>query len=449
MNEVKISIIGAGSAVFSLNLVRDIILTPNLNGSTISLMDINEERLNAVYLLGKRYINEANAKFKFEKTTNRRESLKDADFVINTALVAGHDRLKKGWEIAKKYGYRFGGSFHVMHDEAFWINFYQFKLFDSILNDVLEVSPNAWYVQLANPVLAGITYLSRKYKKVKIVGLCHGFTGVYHLADVLGLKKEEISFQIPGVNHFIWLTHFYYRGENAFPIIDDWIRKEATTYWKKCYPSCDLGPKAIDLHQKFGAFPIGDTCTPGGGSWPWWYHINKENEKRWNEDPKAWWESYFAHGKRRVEELINLSKDTSASVSNRFPLEKSNEIIVPLIESIVCDIPRVLQVNIQNSNNFVPGIPSNFEVEIPALVSKKGIQGIETEGLPKPLTMYAIRDRVAPVEVELEAYESKNKELLVELLMMDPWTKSRELAVNFLEDILSLPYHEDMRKHYK
>jgi alpha-galactosidase len=449
MNEVKISIIGAGSAVFSLNLVRDIILTPNLNGSTISLMDINEERLNAVYLLGKRYINEANAKFKFEKTTNRRESLKDADFVINTALVAGHDRLKKGWEIAKKYGYRFGGSFHVMHDEAFWINFYQFKLFDSILNDVLEVSPNAWYVQLANPVLAGITYLSRKYKKVKIVGLCHGFTGVYHLADVLGLKKEEISFQIPGVNHFIWLTHFYYRGENAFPIIDDWIRKEATTYWKKCYPSCDLGPKAIDLHQKFGAFPIGDTCTPGGGSWPWWYHINKENEKRWNEDPKAWWESYFAYGKRRVEELINLSKDTSASVSNRFPLEKSNEIIVPLIESIVCDIPRVLQVNIQNSNNFVPGIPSNFEVEIPALVSKKGIQGIETEGLPKPLTMYAIRDRVAPVEVELEAYESKNKELLVELLMMDPWTKSRELAVNFLEDILSLPYHEDMRKHYK
>ncbi|NHV07215.1 MAG: alpha-glucosidase/alpha-galactosidase [Thaumarchaeota archaeon] len=449
MNEVKISIIGAGSAVFSLNLVRDIILTPNLNGSTISLMDINEERLNAVYLLGKRYINEANAKFKFEKTTNRRESLKDADFVINTALVAGHDRLKKGWEIAKKYDYRFGGSFHVMHDEAFWINFYQFKLFDSILNDVLEVSPNAWYVQLANPVLAGITYLSRKYKKVKIVGLCHGFTGVYHLADVLGLKKEEISFQIPGVNHFIWLTHFCYRGENAFPIIDNWIRKEATTYWKKCYPSCDLGPKAIDLYQKFGVFPIGDTCTPGGGSWPWWYHINEENEKRWNEDPKAWWESYFAHGKRRVEELINLSKDTSASVSNRFPLEKSNEIIVPLIESIVCDIPRVLQVNIQNSNNFVPGIPSNFEVEIPALVSKKGIQGIETEGLPKPLTMYAIRDRVAPVEVELEAYESKNKELLVELLMMDPWTKSRELAVNFLEDILSLPYHEDMRKHYK
>ncbi|MEM0219989.1 MAG: hypothetical protein QW213_06620 [Thermoproteota archaeon] len=449
MSDVKISIIGAGSAVFSLNLIRDLVLTLNLEGSTISLMDINEERLNAVYSLGNKYISEANVKFNIEKTTNRRESLKGADFVINTALAAGHDKLREGWEIAKKYGYRFGGSFHVMHDEAFWINFYQFKLFDSILKDILEVCPDAWYVQLANPVLAGITYLSRKYRKVKIVGLCHGFTGVYHLAEVLGLKKEEISFQIPGVNHFVWLTHFYYKRENAFPILDEWIKKEATTYWKKCYSSCDLGPKAIDLYKKFGVFPIGDTCTPGGGSWPWWYHVNEEIEKRWNEDPKTWWENYFMYGKRRVEELINLSQDASARVSNHFPLEKSNEIIVPLIESIACDVPRILQVNIQNSNNFVPGIPSNFEVEIPAFVNKRGIQGIETEGLPKPLTIYAIRDRVAPVEVELEAYESKNKELLVELLMMDPWTKSRELAINFLEDILSLPHHEDMRKYYK
>jgi alpha-galactosidase len=449
MNDIKISIVGAGSAVFSLNLIRDLILTPNLDGSTINLMDVNEERLNAVYSLGRRYVSETNSKFKIEKTTNRKESLKGADFVINTALAASHDRLREGWEIAKKYGYRFGGSFHVMHDEAFWINFYQFKLFDSVLNDIIEVCPDAWYVQLANPVLAGITYLSRKYRKVKIVGLCHGFTGVYHLAEVLGLKKEEISFQILGVNHFVWLTHFYYMGENVFPILDEWIRKKAKAYWEKCHPSCDLGPKAVDLYQKFGVFPIGDTCTPGGGSWPWWYHTNEETEKKWNEDPKAWWESYFMHGRRRIEELINLSKDASARVSNHFPLEKSNEIIVPLIESIACDIPRVLQVNIQNSNNFVPGIPQNFEVEIPALVSKRGIQGIETEGLPKPLTIYANRDRVAPVEVELEAYESKNRELLVELLMMDPWTRSRELAVNFLEDILSLPYHEEMRKHYK
>ena len=64
-----------------------------------------------------------------------------------------------------------GGSLHVMHDEAFWINFYQFKLFDSVIEDVLEICPNAWYLQVDNPVLAGITYVGRKYPAAKIVGL--------------------------------------------------------------------------------------------------------------------------------------------------------------------------------------------------------------------------------------------------------------------------------------
>ncbi|MCK4419837.1 alpha-glucosidase/alpha-galactosidase, partial [Candidatus Aerophobetes bacterium] len=171
MANVKISVIGAGSAVFSLNLIKDLCLTPNLQGSTISFMDINEERLDTAYTLCRRYADEINAKFEFEKTLDRRKSLKDADFVINSALAAGHNRLREGWSIAHEHGYRFGGSYHIVHDEAFWINFYQLRLFESIIRDVLEICPNAWYVQLANPVLAGITYLTRKYKKVRIVGL--------------------------------------------------------------------------------------------------------------------------------------------------------------------------------------------------------------------------------------------------------------------------------------
>ena len=79
-----------------------------------------------------------------------------------------------------------------------------------------------------------------------------------------------------------------------------------------------------------------------------------------------------------------------------------------------------------NDGNFVPDIPHNFEVEVPALVSKRGVQGIKTDGLPKPLIAYILRDRVAPVEVELEAYESGGKELLLQLIMMGPWTRSRE-----------------------
>ena len=449
MVEVKISIIGAGSAVFSLSLVRDLCLTPNLEGSTISFMDINKERLNAVYSLCNRYAEEMGIKLKLEKTLDRKESLRDADFVINTALAAGHHRLREGWEVARKLGYRYGGSYHVMHDEAFWINFYQFRLFESIINDILDICPDAWYIQLANPVLAGITYLGRKYPEAKIVGLCHGFMGIYHIAEVLGLEKEHISFEIPGVNHFVWLTRFYYKGEDAYPLLDEWIEKEAPKYWEKCPPSNDLGPKPVDLYRKFGLFPIGDTCTPGGGTWPYWYHVDEETERRWKEDPAGWWRRYFKGLEAQVNKIFEVARDQSVKVTKVFPPVKSGESIVSLVESLACDIPRVFQVNILNVGSFVPGVPQDFEVEIPALVSKRGIQGIRTTGLPKPIISYILRDRVAPVEVELEAYESGDKDLLLQLIMMDPWTRSEDQARKLLEGIFALPYHEEMRKHYK
>ena len=147
--------------------------------------------------------------------------------------------------------------------------------------------------------------------------------------------------------------------------------------------------------------------------------------------------------------MMKIAKDTSIKVSGIFPPEKSDEITIPLVESIAFDIPRVFQVNIPNRDNFIPGIPQDFEVEIPALVSKRGIQGIKTDGLPGPLISYILRDRVAPTEVELKAYESGEREMLLQLILMDPWTKSEKQAKDLLEDILALPHHEEMPKHYK
>jgi alpha-galactosidase len=115
----KIALIGAGSAVFSLSLIRDLCLTPNLVGSVVSFLDIDESRLDGVYNLCRRYASEVSIQLNQEKTTDRRVALQDADFVINTALGAGHHRLREGWAIGRKHGYRIGGSLHILHDEAF------------------------------------------------------------------------------------------------------------------------------------------------------------------------------------------------------------------------------------------------------------------------------------------------------------------------------------------
>ena len=173
----RISIIGAGSAVFSLSIIRDICLTPNLQGSTVTFMDIDEERLDAAYRLCQRYADEVDTELDLRKTTDRRQALQGAEFVINTALVSGHRAMQEGWEIAHKHGYRFGGSYHITHDEAFWINYYQYRFFEDVIADMVEICPDAWHLLVANPVLAGVTFLSRKYPQHKLVGLCHGYSG--------------------------------------------------------------------------------------------------------------------------------------------------------------------------------------------------------------------------------------------------------------------------------
>ena len=80
---------------------------------------------------------------------------------------------------------------------------------------------------------------------------------------------------------------------------------------------------------------------------------------------------------------------------------------------------------------------------------QRGIQGIKTDGLPPALTAYIVRDRVAPIEVELEAYQSGSKELLLQLILMDPYTQSEGQACRLLDEILALPFHEEMRQHYR
>lgn len=444
-----IAIIGAGSAVFSLGLIRDLCLTERLHGSTVRLMDIDEARLQAISRLCQRYSEEMGAGIETIATTDRREALAGADFVINTALVTGYDVQRDGWAIAQRLGYRFGGSLHVMHDEPFWINAYQLRFFDQVAREVLELCPDAWYLQVANPVLAGCTWLGRRYPQLKIVGLCHGFAGVYRLAERLGLDREGLTFEIPGVNHTVFLTHCYHNGQDVFPLLDRWIETEAAAYWKTCSPSDYMGPVAVDLYERFGVFPIGDTCNPGGGSWPWWYHTDAETEKHWHEDPAAWWQRHFDRGSERVAEIERAALDESRPVSEAFPPVDSGEVMVPLIESVAFDVPRVLIGNILNNGDFVPGVPRDFAVEIPMLVSKRGIEGIQTRDLPNAVLAQIWRDRVAPVTIELAAYDEGSRERLLELILADPWTTSLVQAETLLKEIMAMPAHGEMRERYR
>ncbi|MBO4264665.1 MAG: hypothetical protein J5922_01120 [Clostridia bacterium] len=447
---IKITLIGAGSGIFSLNLIKDMCLSKYLDGSTLCMMDINEKKLNTAYTLCSRWAEEIGIKFSITKTLDRREALKGADFVIDTAMPGGYDYMIDGWNIAKKWGYNFGGSQHIVHDESFWINFHQLQLMESIYLDMQEICPNAWLILVSNPVMAATTYLYRKYPNIKLIGMCHGSTNARNLAFLMGLDLKKVSYECPGVNHFLWLNRFEYEGKDAFPLLDKWIDEEFDKYYEEHHtPSSKLSPKALDLYRKYGVFPIGDTCVPGGGSWGHFYHTSPEVEKKWNEDPTGWYLDYFERSRNGVAEMERIAFDTSKKVSDSYKLQRSPEPMIPVIEALAFDAELKIVINTINDKGYVEGVPLDFECEVPTIVSARGIQPLHTKPLPKPLQAWMMRDRIAPVNMELYAYTSHSREALIDLICMDPWTKTREQAEGLLNDILDMPFNAPMKEYYK
>ena len=451
MDKGKIGLIGAGSGCFSLSLIKDLCHSEVLDGFEISLMDIDKERLDAVHAIAKRLVEELGASIRVEKTMDRIRCISGADYIINTALAAPHYRLREGWKIAQKYGFKFGGSYHVMYDEAFWVNFYQLKLFESITEDILKYAPEAWHLLVANPVVAGITHIKRKYREAKIVGLCHGYGMVKGIASMLGLSVESLVYEIPGVNHFVWLNSAYAGTDDLFVYLNKWIEEKSGEHWKNCGISDKMGRKRMDFYKKHRVVGIGDTLGWTGACWPWWYHSDDETEKFYGEyQPMDGWNSYFTMVEENAAWMKELKviADNNESMQDKLGKLWTDDLMVPLIESLHGGAPQVYVVNITNEGALVPGLPEDFEVEVPAYCSKRGIDGIKTSPLPRSIIAHTLRDRVAPVEMELCALNERNLDFLHELVLMDKWATSSNQVEAFVDEILNLPYHEEMREYY-
>ncbi|MEM2608103.1 MAG: alpha-glucosidase/alpha-galactosidase, partial [Thermoproteota archaeon] len=231
---VKIAVIGAGSLAWSATLVRDLCLTPSLAGSTITFMDIDEERLNLIHAFAKRYASETDANLFFEKTLDRRTAIRDSDVVINTAMAGGHSYYENMRRVSEKHGYYRGINsveWNMVSDYHTIWGYYQFKLALEVARDIEDLSPNAWLLQLANPVFELTTLISRE-TKARVIGLCHGHLGYIEIASTLGLNIRDIDFEAIGFNHVIWLTRFKHKGDDVYPLIDEWIKNNAEEYWK-------------------------------------------------------------------------------------------------------------------------------------------------------------------------------------------------------------------------
>jgi alpha-galactosidase len=449
---IKVTIIGAGSVVFSLGLVKDLCLTEGLKGSKVHFMDINEERLDVIHRLGVRYGEDLGADLQFERTLDREESLQDADFVVNTATVTHNEYfMKRRRELTTEHGYFYG--------RTGMPEYHNLQLMLDVVKDMERICPDAWVLQAGNPVFAGTTLMTRE-TSIKVCGLCHGHYGYGTIARTIGLEPGRITWQAPGLNHNIWLTHFYHDGEDAYPLIDAWIQNESEAYWEARQDSgnipAQMSRSAIQQYKMYGLMPVGDTPRRGG----WWYHTDLETRIRWYGGPIGGGDSpegrdRVLKGKeKRFQQMKEAAYDSNVRPIELFGDKKTSEQHIPIIDGLVNNNEGQFQVNVPNNGAF-PGIPDDVAVEVPAIVNKKGIQPIRVEPLPRKVLLECIYPEWLGMERTLEALKSGDKSMLLYGILDSHQTRSYDQAVDVLEALLAIEpnepmaYVEDINDHYK
>jgi alpha-galactosidase len=443
---IKVSVIGAGSAQFSLGLVKDLCLTESLAGSEVCFMDINQERLEMIHKLAARYAGELGADLRFARTTDREAALRDTDFVIDTAAVKSHHHQRAIRDLTARHGYYYGGRIRLG-------NFYQLRLMLEVARDMERICPDAWLIMSGNPVFEGCTLLTRE-TGVKVCGLCHGHYGVREIARTIGLDPQRVTWQAPGLNHNIWLTHFIYEGKDAYPLIDEWIATQGEEYWRTHVATLthdiQMSRGAAHQYQLYGRFPIGDTVRRGG----WWYHTDLATKKHWFGEPWGGPDTELARPlfvenlEQRLAEMTRLTNDPKASLVESLGSEKTREQQVPIIDGLVNNNEGQFQVNVPN-RGALEGVPDDVVVEVPAVVNRKGIQPIHVGALPPKIMLECILPEWLDMERELLGFKTGDRSMLLWNALESHQTRSYDQAVAVLGDLLAMPGHAELAEHYQ
>lgn len=449
----KVTIIGAGSVIFSMTLVRDFCVTPGLAGTTLTLMDIDPARLQRVYQLASRYVAETQARIKLEMTTDRRQALRGSDFVINTAKVGGYSGMEAEREIAEQRGYYRGVDDPVCDYYGGFAAYHQLAFFTDVARDMEQICPDAWYLQVSNPVFEGTTLVGRE-SKLKVVGFCHGFNEHREIARVLGLDPSALDVQVAGFNHAIFLTRFRHRGQDAYPLLDEWIERKAEEYWQSPEYLYDpwrtqLSRAAVEMYRLYGLFPIGDAVRAVS---PWWFNRDLRSRQWWypagGPDSEVGWTFHLHRLQRGLETMQRLYQNPEASLVREFPPEPSGEVIVPFIDAVVNSRPARLVLNVPNQG-AIPGIPDDVFVEVHVTVAGPRVERERVEPLPERLMLYVLIPRWLRMERILQAFRRRDLTSLFLSLMDDHRSTSVEQVKGLMEDILSRPWNTELRAHYE
>ena len=220
---VTIAFIGAGSVVFTRQLVADLLRFPELADVELSLHDIDAERLAVAEGTARRLDGQFGTRARVRASLDRREALAGADFVINMIQVGGIAATITDLRIPASYGLQqtigdttgVGGVFRALRT---------FPVLTELTADMREICPDAWLLNYTNPMAMNVWWASVVAPDIKTVGLCHSVYWTAHdLAELVGVPVEETHYRAAGVNHQAWMLELTHQGKDLYPVLRERI----------------------------------------------------------------------------------------------------------------------------------------------------------------------------------------------------------------------------------
>lgn len=416
----KITFIGAGSTVFAKNVLGDTMLTESLCDAEIALYDIDGYRLEESYLLITKLnenINSSRATVKkYLGVEERRDALRGADFVVNAIQVGLYKPCTViDFEIPKKFGLRqtigdtlgIGGIFRALRT---------IPVLRDIAEDMACVCPNAWFLNYTNP-MAMLTGFMQRYTDIKTIGLCHSVQVCSKsLLDELDIKADGFYDKIAGINHMAWLLEIHdSRGNDLYPLIRERVAEKFA-----------YGEKHGDMVRFEYVRTLGYYCTESSE------HNAEYNPFFIKSKYPELIEKYnipLDEYPRRCEKQIAdwTSQRDALFADGKIEHTRSREYASHIMESLLTNKPYEIGGNVIN-NGLIANLPANACVEVPCLVSSRGIQPTVIGDLPEALAAMN-RTNINPQLLTIEAAVTRKKEAVYTAAMLDPHT-SAELSID-------------------
>jgi alpha-galactosidase len=435
----KIAFIGAGSTVFTKRLLVDILSFPELANSTISLHDIDPQRLRTSEIVAHKTAQALGADPTVEVTTDRRAALNGADYAICMIQVGGYKPSTViDFEIPKKYGLQqtiadtlgIGGIMRALRTIPVLVD---------VCRDMEELCPEVTFLNYANP-MAMICWALSQASTIETVGLCHSVQGTAaQLACDIGVPLEEINYVCAGINHMAFYLRFERKTadgvEDLYPHIRRVVEEGRAPKWNRV---------RYEILKRLGYF-VTESSEHFAEYVPWFikrdrpdlierFKVPLDEYIRRCEAQIAMWdmmkeglESPDIEIDKTPPELMERVREAMKStvfpthfVDEIFQLKMSGEYAPLIIHSMESGTPRIVYTNVPN-HGLIDNLPQDCIVEVPCVVDKNGVQPTRIGALPAHLAAL-MQTNINVQALTVEAALTRKREAIYHAAMLDPHT---------------------------